>query len=88
MAFLSCCRPVVLSKSHALRMLRSGEDEYARMMLEVQSSLIGLEDWAQVITAEERSRVESLTDTDPTTTPEFLQAKGEDGTRVRQWRTY
>lgn len=66
----------VCSKSHAFRVVRFGEDEYSRMMLEVQASLIGLEDGQQVLSAEDRSHVEALHNIDGTSTAEFQQAKG------------
>ena len=60
-----------------MRVLRFGEDEYSRMMLEVQASLIGLENGQQVMSAEDRVLVEAIKGKDGIATREFLQAKGK-----------
>ena len=69
--------PCHCSKSHAMRLIRFGEEVYSRMLLEVQTALIGLKDWEQVLSPEEKSQTEELRDVDKSGSEEFVRAKGE-----------
>lgn len=59
-----------------MKVLRFGADEPSLVLLELQASLIGLKEWCQVLSPEERTTIEMLGGTDGTCFPDFLRAKG------------
>ena len=59
-----------------MRLIRFGEEVNSRVLLEVETAMIGLRDWQQVLSADERSQMEKLKGVDKSDSAEFMQAKG------------
>jgi len=69
----------VSRKSQAMRIMRFGREDYSRMMLDMQASLMGLNGWDDIITEEEKKYAQGQNGRPMSVTesPEFLRAKGE-----------
>lgn len=63
-----------------MRALRFREEaEYCKLWLELQALCLGLKDWREVMSPQEKAAALSAQGIDETSSPEFLEAKGEAG---------
>ena len=68
----------VCRKSQAMRIMRFGQEDYSKMVLDMQASLVGLKGWDDVISEEDKSCLKNASTTASVIeTAEFCRAKGE-----------
>jgi len=65
------------SKSHTMRLIRFGVETYSRMLLTAQTALMGLKDWEQILSPEEKKSLETLVGVDRRQSEEYDQAKSK-----------
>lgn len=62
-----------------MRLLRFGGEEYSRVLLDMQASLMGLGTWQEVVSPEEKKYAHKFSHVAHVGTAQFQKASGEDG---------
>lgn len=60
-----------------MRLVRFGREDYTKMVLDTQASLMGMKDWYEAMSVEDRNYAEAFTLGGETRTSDFQRAKSK-----------